>query len=75
MRMPNIDEKWTHFKGGKYVILGFAWCAVGSTLQLRIRYRKLAQQHDTPMGPEFSRTLDNFLEPVDHCPRFERAGT
>ena len=65
--LPNIGEKWKHYKGTTYVILGFAWCATGATLQLRVRYRKCAP------GPEFSRTLDNFLGPVGDRIRFEKA--
>ena len=73
--LPCVGEKWNHFKGSTYVILGFAWCAVGEELRLRVRYQKCAPGHAAPMGPEFTRTIDNFLMPVGDAnrPRFEKA--
>ena len=66
--LPQIGQTWTHFKGGKYVVTGFAWCAVGDALELRVLYAKVDSDANTI---PFSRTLSNFMEPVNGCPRFD----
>ena len=66
MKLPQLNEVWTHFKGEEYRICAFAWCAVGADLSLRVLYQK--------DGTTFSRTISNFLEPVDGRPRFEYKG-
>jgi len=63
MRLPQIGEVWKHYKGGEYTIRGFAWNAVGETLELCVLYGR----GDTV---PFIRTLANFLEPVDDVGRF-----
>ena len=65
MKMPNIGETWQHYKGGNYIIQGFAWDAVGEELRLLVLY-------GADGGPVFSRTIDNFLMPVaiKGCARF-----
>jgi len=67
MRLPQIGETWTHFKGGKYLIKGFAWEADGPHLVLRVIY--------CSEEAIFTRTLSNFLEPVDGTPRFQHDQT
>lgn len=64
MKLPKINEVWTHYKGGKYRICAFAWEADGEKLVLRVLYQ-------ADVGPVFTRTISNFLEPVNDCPRFK----
>jgi len=70
-KLPAIGEIWTHFKGGRYRICAFAWCAVGDALVLRVLYQQ-DMEGDGDKPPVFSRTISNFLEPVNGCPRFDR---
>jgi len=67
MRLPQIGEKWKHFKGGVYVVKDFVWDATGDDLKLCVVY---AQDN----GPVFLRTLDNFLAPLEDGPRFAPNG-
>jgi hypothetical protein len=70
MKMPQLNEVWTHYKGGKYRICAFAWNAVGEKLVLMVMYQ--SERSAGSDGPIFCRTISNFLEPVNDCPRFER---
>lgn len=63
--LPNVGEAWKHFKGNEYRINAFAWCAVGDELVLRVLYQKFTLRHDDVTGPVYSRTISNFLGPVD----------
>ena len=63
--LPSVSEPWKHFKGGEYRIMGFAWGAEGDELVLRVLYQGLTSQRDNVKGPVYSRTLSNFLGPVD----------
>jgi hypothetical protein len=73
MKLPQLNEVWTHFKGGKYRICAFAWNAVGDTLVLMVMYQVAGTCSGDSVGPVFTRTISNFLEPVNGCPRFEKA--
>lgn len=61
MILPQIGQEWKHFKGSKYKIVGFSWDAEGDSPRLSVQY-KLAELGNYPI---FSRTLFNFLGPVD----------
>ena len=63
--LPSPDEKWTHFKGDNYMIVGFVWGADGDELELRVSYQAMASHDDVLVGPVYSRTISNFLGPVD----------
>lgn len=36
MHLPQIGEKWKHFKGETYEIVGFSWDAEGEELRLQV---------------------------------------
>lgn len=65
MRLPNVGETWTHFKGGRYNVTGFSFDATGDELRVLVHYIRVDG------SVIFSRTIANFLEPVNDCPRFE----
>lgn len=83
MNLPQLNEVWSHFKGGKYRICAFAWNAVGESLVLMVMYQAVAEKHNQAVdekhgnsaGPVFTRTISNFLEPVNECLRFEKDGS
>ena len=66
MKLPNIGEKWVHFKGTTYIILELVWGAEGEELQLRVKYCAVC----STSYMVFSRPLTNFLETVNGSPRF-----
>jgi len=61
MRLPQKGEAWRHFKGTIYRIVGFSWDAEPENLRLVVHYQKWTN----PNAAVFSRTLWNFLGPVD----------
>jgi len=71
MRLPGLGEKWTHFKGTVYRIVGFSWDASGEELVLCVLYVKNGSPADRI---SFSRPLFNFLELVGTAPRFHFSG-
>lgn len=61
MQLPQIGERWKHFKGSFYYITGFDYGADGDELVLRVRYSEKTDGSTT----EFSRSLINFVGPAD----------
>lgn len=59
--IPVLGERWRHFKGGEYEILGIVFDADGKHLVPRVLY-------SSGTLTMFSRTLANFLGPVGFSP-------
>lgn len=64
LALPQVGDIWKHFKGDLYKITGFNWDAEGDEFRLRVCYVKWKPLNHTN-EVEFSRTIDNFVGPVD----------
>ncbi len=67
MHLPCVGDIWEHFKGNRYIILGYEWRVETDVAVLSIRY---AKEGDAVGMPEFSRPVANFMVRDNLTPRF-----